>query len=34
MEAACARLELCSLDAEEVESLEVDDVEDATAIHQ
>ena len=34
MEAARARLELCSLDIEEVESLDVDDVEAAAAIHQ
>jgi len=34
MEAARAWLELCSLDAQEVESLKVDDVEAAAAIHQ
>ena len=34
MEAARARLELCSFDAQEVESLKVDDVEVAAAIHQ
>ena len=34
MEATRARLELCSLDAEEVKGLEVDDVEVAVTIHQ
>ena len=33
VEAARARLELCSLDAQEIESLEVDDVEAVAAIH-
>ena len=34
MEAARARLELCPVDAEEVEGLKVDDVQAAAAIHQ
>jgi hypothetical protein len=34
MELARTGLELCSLDAQEVESLKVDDVEAATTIHQ
>ena len=34
METSCARLELCSLDPQEVESLKVDDVEAATAIYE
>ena len=34
METASVGLELCSLDAEEVEGLEVDDVEAATSVHQ
>jgi len=34
METASAGLELCSLDAKEVEGLEVDDVEAAASVHQ